>query len=205
MTRIGATICSTLLLWCAFVIPANAYTGIYGIFPSIPGGPAHVTVSQFKLDTTSGPQFIQTSLNYMYSITISTSEPIKSHILVKEYPSDSGTAFDIIVPQKVQDALITATIQIWAPEVDDLVIEHDHKGAPLEYEDAHIVEPPQYDEDGNILWEFTVTNFSSFTPFESLADAMKPRSRWASPLWQSLFPVLSLSLVAPFLYRKRAK
>lgn len=193
---------AVLTISITFTLPASAYTGVYGIFPSIAGGPSHTTVTQFKLDTSSGPHTITTGLFYVQSITITTSEPINSHILIKEYPEGSGTAFDIIVPKKVQDALVSATLTIWAPDTETLVVEHDHKGAPIVYEAATKIIPEQIDGNGNVLWSFTVNSFSSFTPFESIAHAMQPDQIFSPSLVLSLLLLILVSAAAPLALRR---
>lgn len=189
------------LLWTT---PAFAYTGTYGVFPTVSGGPSSVTVTNFDLDTSSGSTTITTGLNYLYSITITTSEPIDNHFLVKEYPSGSEKAYDIIVAQKVQDAMTEAVMTIWAPDTESLVVEHDHKGAEIEYVTATKVENSPVDANGNVLWQFTVHSFSSFTPFDTLETAMSSRPRWGHSIFNSLLPLLLVSISAPLILRRRA-
>jgi len=180
----------------------HAYTGIYGIFPPALGGPSHNTVTNFDLNTTEGPATIPMNLYYVQSMVIHTTEPIDSHILIKEYPEGSDTAFDVIVPKKVQDALEYATIYIWAPDIDSLVIEHEHNGAPTVFENATKIIPKEMDGNGNVLWVFTVTSFSSFTLFESIADAANKTTTWSMPFLLALFALLSCSITAPIVLRK---
>ena len=161
-----STFTAAFLLSLAIAAPVSAYTGVYVIAPTIAGGPNSVNVTQFDLNANAGnglTHAIQTNLTYVQSIVIQTSEDIDSHILIKEYPAGSDQTFDIIVPQPVQNVLVQATVTIWAPDVETLLIRHEHQGEPTTFEAATKVQPTQTDVNGNVLWSFTVTSFSSFT------------------------------------------
>lgn len=95
--------------------PAMAYTGIFGVFPAVKNGPSGITITQFDFDTTSGlPASITTNLFYLQSLIIETSPGMVGSFIVKEYPVGSSQRFDIIVTEEVQDALINATLFVWA-------------------------------------------------------------------------------------------
>jgi len=146
-------------------VGVSAYTGVYGIFPPAVGGPGSVTVTNFDLDTTSGPATIAMNLYYVQSITIETNEPISSHILIKEYPEGSETAFDIIVPQPVQDALIQATIYVWAPDSSSLVVQHEHNNEPTIFETiADSMQTKTLWNMSNMLWLGSLLLLSSLAP-----------------------------------------
>ena len=157
------------LLGAFFVVaPAHAYTGSYGILPAPAQGPDSVTVINVDVDTeTFNPQAIYVGGSYVEWITIETDPAMVSNILVKEYPPLEGDTFDIIVPQPLQNALVQATVYVWAPDGESLTIEHDHQGEPIVYETATKVLPEQTDGNGNVLWVFTVSSFSSFTLIDS--------------------------------------
>ena len=86
---------------------------------------------------------------------------------MKEYPEGEGaTRFDFIVQKKFNEALVSATVYVWAPDTDDLVIYHDHDGDVSEVFPVR-VDPLEEDGQGNILWVFTVNSFSSFYVVDS--------------------------------------
>lgn len=183
---------------------ASAYTGSYGILPSPVGGPSHITVTNFNVSTTNGTDIVIMNLGYIYSMEIETSPDIDSHILVKEYPSGQGKTFEVIVPQPLQNALVQATVYVWAPDSENLVVEHDHKGAPLSYENATKVDPEITDGNGNVLWQFTVTSFSSFTFMESVHDKVSRETPWAGRNAIYLLLILAATVTAPLVLRQRS-
>ena len=203
-----AKILLTLWLGGLVLLPANlalAYTGVYGIFPAIVGGPEHVTVENFDFETNEENNYTDTivmGLSYVYSMTIVTDGPIHQNILIKEYPSGSDQTFDVIVPLPVQNALVSATISIWAPDTESLVVRHEHQGEPTTFESAVKVVPTQQDENGNILWAFTVDSFSSFTVMKSAQDALRQSNRWSVSTMASLTMLMITSLVAPLALRR---
>lgn len=149
---------------------ALAYTGAYGIMPAFMGGPDSSYVTQFDIDTENGPATISANLYYVHSLVIETDRELESHILIKEYPTGGESTFDIIVPQPVQNALVSATVFIWGPDVDTLTIRHEHQGDETQYVSGVKVDPVVTNSDGNVLWSFTVTSFSTFSYFNPLAQ-----------------------------------
>lgn len=185
--------------------PVSAYTGVYVVSPTVAGGPEHVTVENFDLETNEENNYTDSlymGLNYVESITITTNGPVHQHVLIKEYPEGSDQTFDIIVPQPVQDALISATVTIWAPDVETLLVRHEHKGAPTTYEPATKVQPVLTNEDGNVLWTFTVSSFSSFTFMQNEQTTfMKSRTMSFSAMLSIGFLALT-SIAAPLALRR---
>jgi len=153
-----------ILLICLILVkPASAYTGSIAIFPALTGGPDHRTNSNFEINTEDNNPFWQTtSLNYVESVVIQTNPAIKSHLIISEYPQGNNIAFSFTVPQPFQEALVSATIYFWGPDVDSLQIYHEHTGEPTELLNATKVEPIQRNTDNNVLWYFTTNSFSSF-------------------------------------------
>ncbi len=199
----GSFLLAATLMWSAMVLPASAYTGMYVISPNIVGGPSHVSVTQFDVETENASQTttIQTNLNYVQSITIETSREMDSHILIKEYPSGSDQTFDIIVPQPLQNALVRATVTIWAPDIDTLLVRHEHRGEPTTFEPATKIQPVETDAHGNVLWQFTVTSFSSFTFMETEHGRQVSRAWSAAGLMSFLF-LAGTSVAAPMALRR---
>ncbi len=116
-------------------------------------------------------------------------DPCWDHLIVKEYPTDSDYTFDIIVnDNNLRENLVRATFYVWAPNVASLTITHDHQGAPTVYETASKVSPTVTNADGNVLWEFTVTNFSSFSWPAPVGQAV-------STNWLNYFNLLNLLLI----------
>lgn len=143
---------------------ALAYTGSIGIFPPAIGGPEHSTNTLYHFDIDGEPYYLDTpELFYVEGLEIVTSEPLNNVVLiVKEYPPGDGpTRFDFIVQKKFNDALVSATVYVWAPDADDLVIYHEHDGDVQEVFPVR-VDPLVEDGQGNVLWVFTVDSFSSF-------------------------------------------
>ncbi len=182
---------------------AKAYTGSYGILPGAFGGPSSVQVTRFDLNTEDGVHAIDMGLRYIHSMIVETTEPVDTHILIKEYPEGSDQAFDIIVPQKINDALQQATIYMWAPDAPSLVIRHEHHGAPVTYETATKVIPIQSDDAGNMLWVFSVTSFSSFTPFETISDSLAHGRSYSWTFGISLTVLAMLTIMVPLAFRPR--
>ncbi len=168
---------------------ASAYTGSYGIAPATTPGPNTSKNTNIDIDTTAGTQTIIADLQYVYKIVIETSVPLTSHLIVKEYPADSDYTFDIIVnDNNFRENLVRATFYVWAPNVSSLTIVHDHQGAATVYETASKVSPVVTNDDGNVLWEFTVTNFSSFS-------WPAPAELTVSNNWLNYFNLLNLFLI----------
>ena len=180
-----------------------AYTGTYGILPPPVGGPGSVTVTNFDIDTkANNPQTIPINLYFVQSIVIETNPEIKSNLLIKEYPEGSAQAFDIIVPQPAQDALVQAVVYVWAPDAETLVVQHEHQGEPTIYENANKVLPEISDGSGNVLWSFTVTSFSSFSLLESITDSVQKNYPWQGANGAMLAVILASTLMAPLALRR---
>lgn len=160
-TSFIASIAILLLL-----LPAvDAYTGSFAFSPALPGGPATKTTTMFDVDTeTSNPQTIVTDLNFVYKIVIETVSGQTGPLHVKEYPDGDDPAWDIIVPKKINDDLVKATIYFWAPDSTSstITIIHQHTGEPDETLTATKVSPTVTDSSGRILWVFETSSFSSF-------------------------------------------
>lgn len=151
-----------------WVLPCQAYTGSIAIFPALSGGPDHKTVSNIDINTEEhNPYYQDVSLNYVKAIFIETNPTINSHLLISEYPSGDSVAFSFTVPKPFQDALVSATVYFWGPDVSSLQIWHQHQGEPDTQLTAIKVEPEQRNADGNVLWYFTTTSFSTFFTSES--------------------------------------
>jgi len=143
----------------------NAYTGSFIFSPALTGGPSTKTTTMFDVDTvTSNPQEIITDLEFVYKIVIETSTGETGPLHVKEYPDGDDPAWDIIVPKKINDALVKATIYFWAPDSmsDTMTIIHEHTGEPDVFLTAYKVSPTVTDSSGRILWYFETTSFSTF-------------------------------------------
>lgn len=156
---------SVLVLLCLVSIPvAFAYTGSFAFAPALTGGPDTKTTTMFDVDTgVENPQELLTDLNFVYKIIVETSEPESGPLHVKEYPDGDDPAWDIIVPKKLNDVLIKATIYFWGPSTGTtMTIVHQHAGEPDEYLTATIVSPTVLDASGRALWVFETTSFSSF-------------------------------------------
>ncbi len=177
--------------------PVLAYTGGISVFPPLVGGPEHKTVSNFDVDTTeNNPQSITTGLNYVESVVITTNPVINSHLLISEYPAGDELAFSFTVPKPFQDALVSATINFWGPDVPEMQIWHVHQDEAPVLITATRVEPPQTNSDGNVLWSFTTTKFSDFftNKFNKKVNDGLPMVYFAG--------LLGCSLVAIFFFRK---
>lgn len=83
-----------------------------------------------------------------------------------------------------------------------MVVEHDHQGAPLAYETAEKVSPEITDGNGNVLWVFKVTSFSSFTFMESIHDQIKKEAPWAGFNGAILLVIFGATMAAPIGFRK---
>lgn len=181
---------------------ALAYTGAYGIVGAPIGGPEHITVENFDFETNAENNYTDTvvmGLTYVQSMTITTSGPVHQHILIKEYPAGSDQTFDVIVPQPVQDALVSATVYIWAPDTENLSVRHDHQGVPTVYETATKVEPKMTDQNGNVLWSFTVSSFSSF---DYLKTPSAKQGSWNFATIGAWFLLIWVAILAPAALRK---
>lgn len=159
---------TTLFLALFLAQAAFAYSGSFATMPALPGGPATNTITNFDIDTrTNNPQTINTNLDYVYQVIIETSTPEKSNLLITENPSSGQQApgsFSFTVPQRIQDALVSATIYFWGPNQETLTIEHVHQGTTTEYLTATKASPETTDGQGRILWMITTTSFSEFIP-----------------------------------------
>lgn len=184
--------------------PVSAYTGVYVISPNVVGGPQHVTVTQFDVNTenTNFTTSIETNLTYVQSITIQTDKEMDSHVLIKEYPAGSDQTFDIIVPQPLQNALVSATVTILAPNVDELLVRHEHQGEPTTFEPATKLQPIEPDANGNVLWQFTVTSFSSFTFMGTSAQVQYVRQSMSFAGMLGLCLLACTAIVAPLALRR---
>jgi hypothetical protein len=143
--------------------PAQAYTGGISVFPPLANGPEHKTVSNFPVDTrNNNPQLIHTDLNFVESVIIETDPSIKSHLLISEYPDGDSLAFSFTVPKPFQDALVSATIFFWGPDIENMSITHVHQDEDPTQIPAVKVQPTQTNDNGDILWYFTTPSFSDF-------------------------------------------
>jgi hypothetical protein len=171
-----------LLSFLILTKPAAAYTGSIAIFPALTDGPDHTTITNIDIDTESqNPVRVTTNLNYVQSIVIETNPPVDTHLLIKEYPSGESVAFSFIVNQPFQDALVSATIYFWGPDVDSLQISHDHNGiiTPIS---ATKIQPVEKNAENNILWSFTTTSFSDFFTSDNFLNRHNrpnPLANWA--------------------------
>jgi hypothetical protein len=190
----------TLFLGLSQGSVAMAYTGAYGAMPAMTGGgPGSSYVNQFDLNTEAGPATILMNMYYVHSMVIETDREIDDHILIKEYPAGSENTFDIIVPQPVQNALVSATVYIWAADTETLTIRHEHSGEPTQYVTASKVQPVTEDGNGNVLWSFTVSSFSSFSFFNPLAQ----HSTWNFFTIGAWFLLIWFAALAPMALRDR--
>ncbi len=148
-----------------FVNVATAYTGSFVFSPPLTGGPDTKETTKFDVDTvTSNPQEIITDLNFVYKIIIETVSGQTGPLHVKEYPDGDDPAWDIIVPKKINDDLIKATIYFWAPSdsAATITVIHQHTGEPDVTLIATRVSPEVSDGAGRVLYVFETTSFSSF-------------------------------------------
>ena len=177
----------------------HGYTGSFAFSPALTGGPATKETTMFDVDTeTTNPQTIITDLDYVYKIVIETVSGQTGPLHVKEYPEGEDPAWDIIVPKKINDDLVKATIYFWAPDSTSstMTVVHHHTGEPDTYLTAYKVSPTVTDSSGRILWYFETTSFSSFFVNK------KPESDRGIPyLYISL--LLFFSLSACILLRKK--
>jgi hypothetical protein len=171
-----------------YSVPCQAYTGSIAIFPALTGGPDHKTVSNIEINTEDHNPYWQTiDLNYVESVVIETDPPIKSHLLISEYPDGDSVAFSFTVPQPFQDALVSARVYFWGPDVTNLQIWHQHQGEPDTQLTAIRIEPTQRNANNQVLWYFTTDTFSNF-----FIKQMPPRVHTELPI----FTIITLSIIS---------
>jgi hypothetical protein len=139
------------------------YTGSFALLPPASPGPDNTDVDVFFVNTaTSNPQYIDIDMSYVYAVEITTNGSVAGALIVTERPTSWSPHFSFTVPKKVQEALIEATIYLWAPDNQSLEIWHDHQGDDPYLTTGTKVDPEQTDGNGNVLWSITVYSFSDF-------------------------------------------
>ena len=188
---------SVFVFFIVLACPVFSYSGGFAVVPPLAGGPGSNTVSNFDIDTrVTNPQTIVTNLNYVQQVIIQTSTPERGNLLITENPSSGQidpSSFSFSVPQKIQDALVSATVYFWGPDQPTLLMTHVHQGVATEVLTATRVSPEQRDAQGRVLWTFTTTSFSEFIMVQK-----PPRPITPFVVYLALILVASASSIALF-------
>lgn len=102
----------------------------------------------------------------LHALTIRGNSAAAGKLIV----SENDHSFSISVPRDVAERMESATVEVWAPRAQPLVVRHDHLGAKPENISARLVTPARYNARGEALWAFETRTFSEFFFAEPPAD-----------------------------------